>query len=147
MKITRGMNLVYLGLAIIVVMISIFLFLGRGSPEEVTNQFMTALAKGDVDKLVDLTYDRGGDKAELRKEWEFATHDAGKYYAFRWRVISEAQSSDTEANVELGVFRNALNRGAYEERFGVALLKQNGKWKVDVLALNRQMYPALPRVS
>ncbi len=47
--------------------------------------------------------------------------------------------------VRMMVIRNAERDGAYEEKFELPLVKKDGKWKVEVLGLDRRLYPGLPR--
>ena len=69
---------------------------------------------------------------------------AGKHYLFVYKVMGEQIQSDTQASVRLQVVRN-LSSGAYEENFALPMEKHDGKWKVAVNELSREMYPGLPR--
>lgn len=121
------------------------LFMGKQSPSEAGARFMSALAKGDAATLTDMTYMGDTPKSEIRKKWDFATGDVSKYYRFAWKIMGTSEPNDHEAAVRLQVLRNLDSGGSYEENFQLPMLKQNGQWLVDVKAINREMYPALPR--
>ena len=138
-------NLMWLGAAIAVVLAAIFFFAGHGGPTSTAEEFMQDLAKGDVAGLTDISYVRGSDKEALRKAYEFSTQEAGKNYSFMWRVKNESQADPNTASVQLAVIRNARSQASYEENFEIPLVRQNGKWLVDVGGVNALLYPALPR--
>jgi uncharacterized membrane protein YvbJ len=138
-------NLMWLGLAIAVVLVAIFFFAGQGSPSSTAEDFMEALGHGDTAKLVDITYVRNGDKEALRKAYDFATHEAGKNYSFYWTIKDEHQADPNTASVQLSVRRNARRMSSFDENFEIPLVRQDGKWLVDVAGINTLMYPALPR--
>ena len=139
------LNLMWLGVAMAVILVAIFVFAGRGSPTSTAVEFMEALARGDSAKLTDLTYNRSGDKEGMQKAYDFATHEAGKNYSFLWRVKDEHQADANTASVQLSVIRNATRGSSFEENFEIQLIRQDGKWLVDVAAINDLLYPALPR--
>lgn len=137
-------NLILIGLAVVVVFVGILAFAGRSGPTPSANAFLTALVKGDVDKLTDLSYYQG-DRGKLKEQWDFAVHQAGKYYAFTWRVKDEKQSNDTNAAVQIDIVRNVRSGSSYPENSEIPMVKVDGAWKVDVRSLDRDIYPALPR--
>jgi hypothetical protein len=139
-----GKNWLQIVIGLGVFAILVLFFLGRDSPTAVGNEFLVALAKGDVDTLVKDSY-YPGSKEELRKQWEFATQEAGVHFRFTWRVKDERQSSDTSASIQLGWTKNAGSPASYEDGTELPMVKDNGTWKVDVRALDHDMYPALPR--
>ncbi len=121
--------------------VGLIFVLAGSSPKSIANDFMVALAKGDVDRLVSLSYLPDKDEAAVRKDWEFATQVAGPYYRFSWRVGAIGMPDDSNATVEM-----FLNRGqGDEEKFDLPMVLTNGKWLVDVGEVNRGMFPALPR--
>lgn len=123
------------------VVIVVLYFVSGSSPKTVTDEFMVALAKGETDKLVKLSYIEGSDPTKLREAWDFSTQVAAPYYRFIYRVAGATQADDNSASVTV-----YLNRGAgSEEKFAIELIKIAGEWKVDVSQINRSMYPALPR--
>ncbi|RYG49573.1 hypothetical protein EON79_00825 [bacterium] len=137
-------NFLAIGAVACILLIVAVFALGKQSPTEVGVQFMSALAKGDAATLTDLTYMGDTPKEEVRKQWDFATQEASKYYTFIWKVSGFSQPIETEASIKLQVNRNA-EAGGYEENFQLPLIKKDGKWLVDVRAISRDMYPALPR--
>jgi hypothetical protein len=126
------------------VIIAVFFF-GKESLTSVGARFMNALAKGDVDTLTKMTYSGNRSPENIRKEWEFAVHNAGKYYNFRWNIVAASQADANNGSVRLQVVRNADNPSSYEENFALPLVKVGDEWKVDVKGISREMYPALPR--
>ena len=104
---------------------------------------MDALVRGDVNRLVDLSYTTGESKEQLQKEWEFATQQAGKHYNFGWKITSTTEQGDV-GTVNLSVQRN-LGPGSYDENYSLPMKKVDGKWLVDVGGISREMFPALPK--
>jgi hypothetical protein len=139
-----GRNWPVIGIGVGVVFIVVLFFLGKDSPSQVASQFLVALAKGDVDTLVKDSYYQGSEE-QLRKEWEFAVKEAGPYYRFVWRIKDERQSTDTAASIQLGWRKNATSPASYEDNTELPMVKDGGRWKVDVRAIDRELYPALPR--
>ena len=129
-----------------VIVFSLLLF-SKESPSSVGGRFMDALARGDSAKLTELTYLSGKSKDEIKKEWEFSTQTAGKYYTFLWTVVAATQADDKTASVRLQVQRNVMSGSSYDENFQLPLVKVDDKWLVDVAAISREMYPGLPRAG
>ncbi|HRK21582.1 MAG TPA: DUF4878 domain-containing protein [Fimbriimonadaceae bacterium] len=127
-----------------VVAIGALMLFARDSAGSSAGQFMTALGKGDVDTLTKLSYIEGVPSEEVRKKWEFTT-DVGKHYMFRWRIVNITQSDDKTAAATMQVTRNSAAASGYEEKFQLPLVKIGDDWKVDVTAISRGLYPALPR--
>ncbi|HEY3782889.1 MAG TPA: DUF2950 family protein [Fimbriimonadaceae bacterium] len=122
----------------------VLLLIVPDSPESAATQFFSALATGNVDKLVSLS-DMGDETPDqVRAQWQFATHDAGKYYQFIFQVDSSSQTDATDASVKVQMLRNPDKPGGYMETFDIPMVKKNDGWKVDVRAVNRTIYPALP---
>lgn len=140
MNLRRINPLIAVAVLSILVIGSLF-FVKGSSPKEIANEFMVALAKGDVNRLVALSYIKDMPPDELRKKWEFSTQIAGPYYQFVWRVGGESHPDSTSASAVI-----FLNRGqGDEERFEIPLTKIGDKWLVDVREINRNMFPAMPR--
>lgn len=135
-----------LGVVVAVIALVVLLFMGQKSPQETGSRFMDALARGDVDGLVQTSFVPGKSSEELRKDWEFTTKTVAKYYRFRWKITSSNVVNDESATVRLAVERN-YGPGSYEENYGLPLLKVNGEWKVDASGISREMYPGLPRAG
>jgi hypothetical protein len=131
-------------LACVVVIFSMF-FIGRENIGSVGAKFMSALAKGDVDTLTDLSYLGNKDKEDMKKQWEFAAKDVSKQYTFEWRVTGARELSEKAGSVSLMVSRNLFSGSTYEEKFELPMIRVNGRWLVNVSGISRDMYPALPR--
>jgi hypothetical protein len=129
------------GIVGVLVLVGVILF-GGDSPTSVANRFLVALARGDVDTLMDLSYFEG-DRQSLRIQWDYATKVAGPYYRFTWRIVTEKIASEQSAAVKTQ-FERDYGPGSYPENIDIPLVKSDGRWKVDVRGLYRRMYPALP---
>lgn len=127
-----------------VLAIGVLLFANQQDPRQVANRFMISLAKGDVNQLCELSYYQG-DPEDLKKQWTFATQTAGKHFLFTWQLKDEKVASPTEAAVQMDFTSNALSSGSYSENKELPMVKVDGKWKVDVTAIDRSIYPDLPR--
>ncbi|CAN5538870.1 hypothetical protein BH11ARM2_BH11ARM2_32660 [soil metagenome] len=138
-------NILAIVVVVCVVLIVAVFAMGRQSPAEAGAKFMSALAKGDATTLTDMTYLGDTPKEKVRKQWDFATQDASKYYRFAWKISGTSQPNDHEASVRLQVMRNLDSGGSYDENYQLPMVKVNGEWKVDVHAISHEMYPALPR--
>lgn len=132
-----------------VLAIALFVFVIAFSKESLSTvgaRFMGALARHDVDTLTELSY--MGEKVtqdEIRKKWDFAVNEAGKYYRFRWVVVGSSEASQKDGSVRLQVTRNSDNQGGYEENFQLPMTKVGDKWKVYVPGISHEMFPGLPR--
>jgi hypothetical protein len=132
------------GIASVLVVAGLFMF-GKDDAGETASAFMTALAKGDVDKLTQLSYYEGTSKEVLRKRWEFTVKRAAPHFMFIWRISAVTHMDEDDAVATLQVIRNAETGQGFEEKFQLPLLKANDEWKVDIRAISRNMYPGLPR--
>lgn len=132
-------------IAIPVIVIVAFMFLGGESSTTAASRFMSALAKHDVATLTEMSDLPGQDKEAIRKQWDYALNVAAPYYVFRWALREASRDTGEEATVQLYVWRNAASPSSYEEPFEMRLRKVEGKWKVQVDQLHREMFPALPR--
>ena len=136
--------MVYVGVFGAFVVLFLLMFSQEG-PEMVASKFMSALVEGDPDKLTELSYFPSGTKKELRDQWEFSTKVAGKLYIFAWNIKFAKQADDKTVGVAMEVTRNAQSPASYPENYQLPLVKQDGKWLVDVSAISREMYPAMPK--
>jgi hypothetical protein len=125
------------------VILALFL-IPTNSPNVAANRFMSALAEGNVDKLMSLSYYKG-DEARMRAQWEFAVKECAPYYRFKWRNVGLKEADDKIAGVRMMVQRNLGSGSDYEERYDIPLLKVDGEWLVDVRSISRAMYPGIPR--
>jgi hypothetical protein len=127
----------------VVVVLVLLMFSGE-SLTAVGAQFLSALAKGDAKTLTDLSYLDNKSKDEVQKEWE-ASVSAAKHYRFQWKIVAANQADERTASIKIQVTRNSDSPGAYEENYGLPLVKVDGHWKVIYTNLGREMSPFLPR--
>jgi len=132
--------------AVIIGVIAIFVLLlgSRSSPTSEASKFLNALASANTNELVQLSYFPGDSTEDLRKQWDFAVNDAGKYYVFTWMPTDEKFASDTQATVKIKIVKNADKYGSYGEDTSIPMIKRNGQWLVDVRSLDKSIYPDLP---
>ena len=119
-------------------------FFGKDSAATTAGEFMSALAKGDVDTLTELSWFQGATKEQLKEKWRYSVKEVGPHYVFAWKINAVTRSGDDSAAARMQVIRN-LDAGGYEENFQLPLVKDNGNWKVDVRSISRAMYPGLPK--
>jgi hypothetical protein len=115
------------------------------SPETVAHDFMNALVMGDADTLAKLSYMDPDTPEQIRSKWDFTVHKAGPHYRFVWEPRGSVEPDSENAAVRIGVYRNVLRERELADPYELPLVKVNGHWKVDVRAINREMYPGLPR--
>jgi hypothetical protein len=144
MKRLGRINWVLVSVVGIVLLFGSSLLFGSESPQSVGSRFMTALAKGDVDQLAELSYPQER-KEDFRKQWDWAVNVAGPHYRFVWKVTGFTQLDEDTASVRMMVARNVMTPGTYEEKFELPMVREDNTWRVDVRAVNREMYPGLPR--
>ncbi len=123
--------------------VGLFLLAGE-SPTGVGTRFLTALANGDAKTLADLSYMEGKSPAEIEGAWK-ETYESSKYWLFAYKVIGSTEQDSSSATIRLDWVKNIANPSAYAEKFELPMVKVDGKWKVDVRAISREMYPNLPR--
>lgn len=141
----RRVNWIVVALLLIVAAIFGLILTAGESPTTATVVFMNALGKGDVKTLADRSYfnpERSRD--DIIKDWTKSI-ELGKYYRFIWKVDSDTRPTPDRATVKMTVMRDVDKGNAYDEPFSLDLIRQNGKWLVDVRSISRQLYPALPR--
>ncbi|MBS1717313.1 MAG: hypothetical protein JSS72_06245 [Armatimonadetes bacterium] len=130
-------------LAGVAVIGSVFLVNAAG-PQPVAVKFMDALAKQDIDKLTELSI-IGNDSPEMiHKKWE-ETFKYAKYFKFRYQITDVVIASDNTANAKLTYWDNYMVRATTDKNFQIPMIKQDGKWKVHVGEISREMFPFLPR--
>lgn len=145
MKRTGRVHWLYLVGIAGVILLAILLLTSGSSPSAAAGEFMRALAKGDVNKLTELTYIKDKSSDQVRKEWDFAVNTAGPYYRFAYQLRDEHIQSDKQASVTMDFTRNFSAKGSYSEHYELPLVKQDGKWKVVVPSISREIFPDLPR--
>jgi hypothetical protein len=127
------------------VLAAVFVLGGGESPSVAVNRFMIALARGDVETLTRMSHMPGESEESVRRQWDRAVNVVGPYYRFRWQVLTQTVPDERTANVQLWVWRNAASPGAFEEKFGIPLVRVDGDWRIDVRGINRGMFPGMPR--
>lgn len=124
----------------------LFSFIFKGSsPSGTASTFMEALTAHDIDKLTDLTYIQGKDKATIRKEWEFTLNTAAPYHVFNYELSPSVEDSPTDAQAKVVVKHIKYGTTAIDDNYMLPLTKVDGSWKVAVTSINREMFPGLPR--
>lgn len=116
---------------------------GGDDPQIRANIFMAALARGDAKTLAESCMMEGVSQEDILKAWQQSVKDA-EYYRFTYKITGVQQSGDT-AQARMLVNRSPLSGGGYDENFQLDLKKVNGKWKVRLNGLSREMYPFMPR--
>jgi hypothetical protein len=145
MKVRGRVNWIVLAVLVLAALIVTLALFGGEAPTTAANRFLLALGKGDVKTLADMSYfsperPRQQVEADWRKTLTYARH-----FVFAWRVKSDRRPTPDRAIVALSFVKDAHKSGSYEENFILDMVKVGGKWKVDVQAINREMFPALPR--
>lgn len=133
-----------LSIAAILLIVGLLAF-SRESLGSVGGRFMEALRTGNVDQLTKMSYLGTMPEDQMRKQWDFAVNHAGKYYKFGYRITAAKDIDGKSGTVMMQVLRNAISPGAYEESFQLPMVKVGDEWKVDVRALSRELYVALPK--
>lgn len=108
-------------------------------------RFMRALSNGDAKTLTEMSYfEPDRQKEEVLKSWE-RTLEVGRFYRFTWNIKNSKSPASGRSTVSMDFTRDADNPNSYGETFSLDMIQKNGKWMVDVKALSRDMFPALPR--
>ena len=104
---------------------------------------MSALAKGDVDRLTALSIVQDKSPDQIGKEWK-ETIDNSKGFSFYWDITAVHQEQ-TSATVRLDIIQDLGSPAAYPKHYELQLVKVGNEWKVDVPQIARDMYPFLPQ--
>lgn len=143
--------MVIVALATLLALVGLSVFSGD-TPDKAAREFMSALAKGDAAQLTDRSYlntaGKSGEATSTRdsmlEKWKQAV-EGGKYYRFAYSVGASQVQPDQSASVRLDINRNPFGMGGYDEHYELPMFKEDGKWKVQVQGISREMYPYLPR--
>lgn len=114
------------------------------SPTLAGAQFMAALAEGDAEALTELSYRDDLSKEEMLEMWTYTTQVVAVYFTFTYGITGESKPSEDTAVVSMDYAKRAGMSGSYDERYELPMKLVDGKWKVEVFALNRKMFPGLP---
>jgi hypothetical protein len=145
MNVRGRVNLLFLALIGVIGLVAVIFFVRQDSMGGAGTRFLTALAKHDVNTLTELTYLDKRDPEQVRKQWDFAVNEAAKHYRFLWVVDNSTQADADNGALQLRVWRNLDSPSTYDERFQLPMAKEDGKWKVVVSGISREMFPGLPR--
>jgi hypothetical protein len=129
--------------AVFAVALLAFLFFSAGaSPRTAAIDFMSSLAKGDVEKLTDLSLIQDRNKDQIHAQWQEAMK-YGKNYRFVWQIGAIKTDGDT-ATARIDVTKSPSPEAA-TDKYELILKKVDGAWKVDVAQITRDMFPYLPQ--
>jgi len=123
--------------------VGVLMFGGSEDPTMKAQKFMTALGDGDSKKLAEYSTSGTYDAKQLEELWAESVKNA-EYYRFRFKIMGAQVSNANQAQVRMQVIRSD-NPGAVEDNFQLDLKKVDGKWKVRLEGLSRELYPFLPR--
>lgn len=130
--------------AIVVVLAALFVLSGEAATSAAA-RFMTALSRGDAKTLAQMSYfNPKREESEIQAAWE-KTLSIGKHYRFVWMIKAGKSPAPGRSSVTMEVTRDADKGTAYAENFSLDMLQVDGKWKVDIRSISRELYPALPR--
>src|SRR5688500_7593593 len=101
----RASIIVIAGLLSVALVVVIF-FMAKPSPADAGAQFMDALARGDVNKLTELSYMERDTPEQVRQKWRTTMEHAAKYYRFAWQLTSHKTLGEDRAAVILLVARD-----------------------------------------
>lgn len=127
------------------VVVLFLLTLGSETPEQVVNKFFKGLATGDSKLLSEVTFLDGATPQQTETAWKKTVTETVPYFRFIWRVTATSTVAPDKASVDIMITKKAGDPASYEEKYGIPLEKRDGKWKVLVRDLDREMFPGLPR--
>jgi len=127
-----------------VLLVATLIFFNGESPRTAAADFMSALAKGDVDALTALSVVHKKSPDEVRKEWADAIK-YGRTYIFFWQITGVSEEKSDSATVSIDLTADPFNPASYAEHKELTMVKVNGAWKVDVPEITRDMFPYMPQ--
>lgn len=139
----RTSIIVIITVTLVAAVIGLFLLAGE-SPTGVGTKFLTALANGNAKQLAELSYMDGLNQAQIEEKWK-ESYETSKFWMFAYRVQGTTNQDSKSATIKLEWVKNVSNPSSYGEKFELPMVMIDGKWKVDVRAISREMYPGLPR--
>lgn len=144
MKRSGRVSLVLLAAVAIVAAVVVLFLMAGDSPSGVAGRFLTALAKGDTKTLTELSYMEGLSPEEIESRWKL-THESSKYWVFAYAVKDSKEQDANNATVNLIWTKDLAGQVPEEGEAELPMVRKDGKWKVDVRAISRSMYPFLPQ--
>lgn len=124
--------------------IGVLLALGGVSPEAAAEEFMQALAKKDVNRLVELTY-LESPREPLKDQWDDCVNRKAKNFVFMWSWIRSRRSDDDKIVMQVTLTEFTGPVGSEKDPISLALVQKDGRWKVDLASITRSFFPGLPR--
>ena len=121
----------------------VMLMVGQ-SPEAAARDFMTALSKGDVSRLTEMSY-LPDPEEPLGQQWRDTVEQRAKNYVFAWQLQGSEKMSDEEAVVKVMIVEYRGPDLHENDVANLPLTKRDGEWKVDLRSLSRTFFPGLPR--
>lgn len=119
------------------------LFFAKASPESAAIEFMDALARKDVDRLVQLSFLESSNKP-LKEQWDECVNKYAKHFNFVWEIENSIRNSGDRATVRVEYYKFQGPAAGLEGPFELPLVEKDGKWRVDLSSLSKEFFPALP---
>ena len=121
----------------------IMVMLGQ-SPQSAANEFMQALAAGDVETLTELSH-LPDPSRPVSDQWKDTFDLYAKNYVFGYEMGSTEKMGPNDAVVKVTVVEFRGPEMHENDTANLPLKKVDGKWKVDLRDLTRTFFPGLPR--
>jgi hypothetical protein len=126
------------------ILIPIIMFMLGQSPQSAANDFMAALAKGNVDKLTEMSYLPDPERP-LKEQWKETFDLYAKDYVYGWEMGSTQKMGSDRAVVKVTIVEFRGPEMHENDTVNLPLVKKDGEWKVDIRDLTRTFFPGLPR--
>lgn len=136
-------NIIILFGALGLIAIASLLFFAKESPETAAVQFMDALARKDVDRLVQLSF-LDSPTTPLKQQWDECVNIYAKHFNFVWELKTSLRNSADRATVRVEYYKFQGAAAGLEGPFELPLIEIDGEWKVDLSSLSKEFFPALP---
>ena len=135
--------IIFIGVLGLVAIPIIMLMLGQ-SPQSAANEFMQALAKGDVDKLTEMSY-LPDPSRPLRDQWKDTFDLYAKDYIFGYEMGTSEKMGPNDAVIKVTIVEFRGPEMHENDTANLPLKRVDGKWKVALRDLSRTFFPGLPR--
>jgi len=148
MRQSGRINIITLLAIVGVVAVVGILFMSGESPSVAGNRFLLALHNRDVDAVAAMSYVDSDTKItpdQIKDKWAYTLNEATPSYQFVAKVNFSKLIAPEEAIISIEMYKDADSSSSYPELFQIKLIKQDGKWKVDIFDIPRKFYPALPK--
>ncbi len=134
--------IIAIGLAGLIAIAALFFF-AKASPESAAVEFLDALAKKDVNKLVELSFVESS-RDNLKQQWEDCVNKYAKHFNFVWDIKGSQKTASDRATIRVEYYKFQGAAAGLEGPFEVPMVEKNGKWMVDLSSLSKDFFPALP---